>query len=597
MAKTYSVALKEIFRIPNIVSAWKKSVRTGARSQVLLDVHDYLDVHRNINEVAKTLRLAVINGHYSPSAPEYVLVEKSNGLTRRLMVPRAIDAVALQTVVDQLEKKILRKRPTNKAFYSRSHFPVGVEAFNAETGYPWPQLWPKFQREIFQFSSKCRYTVVTDIANYFDCIPLATLRRKVSSMSRFDEHSLNFLFFLLESFQWRPEYIPSSGTGLPQINYDAPRLLAHGFLFEIDQHLNGQTNGNFVRWMDDIDFGVNKLSTARRVLQSLDTKLSVLGVRLNTGKTKILSSDDASRFFWLYENRIINTLTERLKQDRYAPKTVSRVVAIIQWRFTKFFNVAPRIGHWEKVLKRYINLHASLNSTFIEPFVQEIFVEHPSARSSILRYLTKTGFSISRADMLLLFLDHTFFHDDEVTFGITNVLLEWRVPKKSIVRKQIVEKAKVIASSRPHTRSKVLSGLLLCAKYGTGRQLNAYVSTTEESWKHSEILSRQIAGITPLLGTAERQKVLGRLSRLPFRESVSVLISLRQISNVSSFSLDKQLQSYVQHSPKGGFNYGVQRFIIAKAVLNGSMLAADKIAFKTFLSNTLSDPVYRERLL
>ena len=44
----------------------------------------------------------------------------------------------------------------------------------------------------------------------------------------------NFLFFLLDAFTWRPYYMPASGVGLPQLNFDAPRLLAHAYLFPID---------------------------------------------------------------------------------------------------------------------------------------------------------------------------------------------------------------------------------------------------------------------------------------------------------------------------------------------------------------------------
>jgi hypothetical protein len=75
-----------------------------------------------------------------------------------------------------------------------------------------------------------QYIVVTDIANYFDCIPLASLRNTLASCGKFSENLLNFLFYLLEAFSWRPYYMPHSGVGLPQINFDAPRLLAHAYL-------------------------------------------------------------------------------------------------------------------------------------------------------------------------------------------------------------------------------------------------------------------------------------------------------------------------------------------------------------------------------
>jgi hypothetical protein len=40
-------------------------------------------------------------------------------------------------------------------------------------------------------------------------------------------------------------------------------------LFEIDHYLNKETKGNFVRWMDDIDFAVRDIESAKKILRSL----------------------------------------------------------------------------------------------------------------------------------------------------------------------------------------------------------------------------------------------------------------------------------------------------------------------------------------
>ena len=68
---------------------------------------------------------------------------------------------------------------------------------------------------------------------------------------------------------WQPDYMPRVPIGLPQMNLDAPRLLAHCFLFEIDTFLESIPNADFARFMDDIDIGVDTVSEAREVIKNL----------------------------------------------------------------------------------------------------------------------------------------------------------------------------------------------------------------------------------------------------------------------------------------------------------------------------------------
>ncbi len=65
------------------------------------------------------------------------------------------------------------------------------------------------------------------------------------------------LIFVLSDLLWQPDYTPRIEVGLPQINLDAPRLLAHCFLYELDAFLDSDPNRDFVRYMDDIDVGVD----------------------------------------------------------------------------------------------------------------------------------------------------------------------------------------------------------------------------------------------------------------------------------------------------------------------------------------------------
>ena len=145
---------------------------------------------------------------------------------------------------------------------------------------------PKFQKEIWKFSKAYRFLVSTDVTNYFDNIGLRELRHVISAIAKTKEVYLDLLFSLIEDLSWNPDYLPTSHKGLPTIDIEAPRLLAHALLFEVDYVLKKRTKNSFVRWMDDINFGVSERRTANIVLGEINDVLKSRGLALNLAKTK-----------------------------------------------------------------------------------------------------------------------------------------------------------------------------------------------------------------------------------------------------------------------------------------------------------------------
>src|SRR6185312_13995155 len=105
-------------------------------------------------------------------------------------------------------------------------------------------------------------------------------------------------------------------VGLPQSNLDAPRLLAHTFLFEIDEWLANLAGVDFARYMDDMDIGVDSVQEGRAVLRDLDLALQTRQIRLNSGKTKILSEKEAERHFRIRENLLLDKLSDLIEQKK-----------------------------------------------------------------------------------------------------------------------------------------------------------------------------------------------------------------------------------------------------------------------------------------
>lgn len=273
--------LGQVVHPNNIKKAWKTSIRAGLRKQIIPDLHDYLDIHRNIDGISGRISSLVCAGHYKASAAEFVTLEKKDGITRRLAIPDPTDALILQSIIDSIEPDIINSQPNNNSYYSRTHTPPSVDNIDSSFSYPWWKLWPEFQERIWKFTQTHEFVVVTDIANYFDTIPLNALRNTLSGIVKINEDVLNLLFFILEALSWRPFFMPHSGVGLPQIDFDAPRLLSHAYLFKVDKELKILTKDSFVRWMDDIDSGVSSREDGKKLLQTLQQVLNSQGLQLN----------------------------------------------------------------------------------------------------------------------------------------------------------------------------------------------------------------------------------------------------------------------------------------------------------------------------
>jgi hypothetical protein len=278
-----AVPLRQIFSPQNLDKVWREKVRIAMRAQFLNDGLEYFYFHTFRQIECRKLSLLIMEGNYVPERAQRILVEKSKGLCRQLVIPSARDALVLQCLSDALYQEIRQRAPTNRAFFEpKEHrFSTGRSAYETFAA------WLNFQRELFSFSKTRNFIIVTDIANYYDSISYTHLRNTISGIVGVAEPVLDMLIYVLSNLLWQPDYMPRVEIGLPQINLDAPRLLAHCFLYDLDAFLASDSSRDFVRFMDDIDIGVDTIAAAKEVLKSVDLVLQTKQIRLNSGKTMI----------------------------------------------------------------------------------------------------------------------------------------------------------------------------------------------------------------------------------------------------------------------------------------------------------------------
>lgn len=590
--KNLSLDLDYAFQTNKIVKVWKDTVRKGLRNQALEDMHDFLDIHRNIKPFADRLRQDVLDGHYKPSCPEFVHLEKRDGIPRRLAIPKPVDALALQCIVEVLEGELKEAQPSKNAYYSRTHTPGNVEQVDGTFAYPWWILWPQFQKRILKFTDSYKYVVVADIANYFDCVPLSSLRNTLASCGKFKENLLNFLFYLLEAFSWRPYYLPHSGVGLPQINFDAPRLLAHAYLFKLDEELNHATNGNFVRWMDDIDAGVNSREEGKKLLRNLDHILSSQGLRFNTSKSKILFAKEAIAYFWVQENRRL-TIIKNCTQNGSPSKSLRMQQKKLLKKGFRNFNKKTRIGQWDKVFKRYLNLFGLFKDAYLEKYIAFILAENPSLRDPAFNYLLRLGITKKRFIIIQDFLLSDHCQDDVSLFKAIKCLITWETPATGKLVQMMITLAKTISNKNGlYSSSGVIAALWLLAKYGSREDLMSLITSSKSIWEKSAWTARQIAAVTPLLLKQDCLSIIETVTENGLLEAGKVLAHIASIKKLKT--LDHQLRSYVNHQPSATWPYyPLPKVVLTIALLQGELDFTHKKTLSENLLKIITDRRYK----
>lgn len=571
-----------------LTSAWKSTVRPGLRRQAIGDLHDYLDVHRRIGSLAAKLHAEVIAGTYRTREPQFITWEKGLGITRRVVIPSPEDAIVLQALIDSVEKPILAAAPTSNAYYARSHAAPSIEAIDHTFPYPWWELWPEFQRRIWQFGRSCKYVVMTDIANYFDAIPLQTLRNRIVALAHLREETVDFLFFMLEGMYWRPDYIPASGVGLPQIQFDAPRLLANAYLFEVDAHLHRRSATAFVRWMDDINVGVNSKSAGKRLLRDLDEMLATMGLRINSGKTQIMSGKEALESLWMAENRRLNWLDDFIK----AGKNPARARDYARARFLKIWR-SSRHGSWKKIIRRYVSTFTNLGDPYLDSRTSEIISDLPPVRDKVFAYWRVLGYTPKRFTQLEKFITSGHCVDDVALHGALGVLWEWAIPQRSAYRSRAIALALKAWKDRRDSHVAVASTAGVLAKFASPALLSRFIYQTHKVWRRSEWAARQIAALIPALNEPDARRVRNLIARYGLRDAVDVILHVQDLRGMTK--LDQQLRSYLLQ-PRGRYPYPFPKVLVALALFRGSLNGIDRKRILDFIATDSNDPRYVELL-
>jgi hypothetical protein len=523
--------LQEVINPGRLKSTWKHKVRDAMRTQLVFDPIENLDFHTQLDAMCSEIHAEVISGAYIPRPAIRLLSEKSKGMCRQIVIPTVKDALILQSLSDALWVELSKKAPSKRAFYGPADHAFSNTIKGLTSEYGSLGAWLNFQEEIFGFTNKYRVIVVTDIANFFDFISYDHLRNILADLSIAREHALDLLIYTLSHMLWQPDYMPRVQVGLPQMNLDAPRLLAHCFLFEIDNLLVRAKGIEFTRYMDDIDIGTDTIARAKAILRDLDLSLQTRQIRLNSGKTKILTEVEAAKHFKIRENRFLDAFENRIDTKQRANLSVESERRFLTYAIPWGLRVGCfATGNGEKILKRCLNYSRRLTS-FIQPKdIATILLNWPTSRDTALRWISHWSYPDFYLPAIAAVLSSGEITDESTEVQIANAIVSSRIQMTAETTGTLANIYAQIDHRKPWG---FYSKLWLYSKYRSAKDIMDLIEASS-LWVTQEVLARLVAGMFPRInGTAFQTKFENIIRRASSRGAQEVLDFHHKLSNTT----------------------------------------------------------------
>ncbi len=583
-------ALEDLLEKRSVSKIWRKIVKDQLRSIEISDLFDNYDFNYNIEERAAALKAAILEGSYKVSTPLIYRLEKKYGVCRHLVIPQPSDALLLQVLVESVAQKIIDKQPSKNAFYSRDkHNVKKPHETKDEYGTSFREQWKRLQKQIYKFNEEKKLLVVTDISNYYDSIHLDELRKVFVSLVEVNEVIVDLLFKIIEGISWTPDYLPFSRRGLPTSNIEGIRLLAHSFLFEVDDVINRKTSNSFARWMDDFTIGVNDRKEAIALISSISDMFKSRGLALNLSKTEILDSKSARHHFQIDANRYLDSIEDVEPKSTQSEITEKELVV----KFRKHFK-DQGAKYWDKVAKRYITAFGRLRSHKLIKKCPELYLKYPGLRPNLLIYLTNIGYLPTSAAAIKEILERIDLFDDLSLYQIAFLLTSWRFPRTEKGLSWISEFERIISRRCFEQKEPIdfFSLIWFRSKYSSPDALLEFLLKYQNLWQANSFLRRQatICLSRTLVVESEKGKDLlsqQALSGIPSTVSIANQISL--FSKAKTIEPKLRMYLFPKRSPR---LYPHTKFMVLCSLLNSEHIRTNK-DFRNELIKYIDDQTHK----
>lgn len=490
----------------NIEKAWRKKVRPQLRKQVLWDLIEFRDIDHDVKSISAQMATEVAQAAYQVSKPKTYLAEKSKGLCRQMTLVEPTDLILLQCLSSRLHQQIVSSAPSKGAFFQPGDMKWSTGKMTiSDDDYGAIASWKRFQKQVLKFSKENKYIVVTDVANFYDFINFKHLRNIVASIcSDVDEALLDLLIHLLNELAWVPDYMPRQEMGMPQIETEAPRVLANAMLFELDRVVEAHSYKNYARFMDDIDFGTNSIVEAKQAVRDIDLTLQARQLRLNSAKTKILNQQEAYRHFCVSENGKLDRYANLIEKTPNWPLLKSKVGHSLSLVYENWYDRTPTgrpssfspflQGNGSKVHKRIYTLIRKCGAHPPDGDLLWLVRNAPNMRSPAFRHLVHSKSPNTVFNTLLQILLSGTFVDDIGHVEFANFCVHARLKRTPKLLSGLEKAATYLACHGPIG---LWSAAMVRGRFDTPQGLLSFAEDTLQDWRKEYWLARTIAGLFP----------------------------------------------------------------------------------------------------
>lgn len=504
---TFSVkSLHSCVSKSNIEQAWRKKVKPQLRKQILWDLIEFRDIDLDIKSISALMETEVSQVSYQVSKPKTYLAEKSKGLCRQMTLVEPKDLILLQCLSSRLHQQIVSSAPSKAAYFQPGDMKWSTGKMTiSDDDYGAIASWKRFQKQVLKFSRENKYVVVTDVANFYDFINFKHLRNIIASIcSDVDEALLDLLLHLLNELAWVPDYMPRQEMGMPQIETEAPRVLANAMLFELDLVVGAHSYKNYARFMDDIDFGTNSIVVAKQAVRDIDLTLQARQLRLNSAKTKILNQHEAYKHFCVSQNTTLDRYANLIERTPHWPLLMSKVGHSLSTVYEKWYDRTPTSGpnptspflhgNGSKIHKRIYTLLRRCGSEPPNGDLLWLVKNVPNMRSTAFRHLVHSNSPNTAFYKLLQILLSGTFVDDIAHVEFANFCVHARLKRTPKLLLGLEKAATYLASHGPIG---IWSAAMVRGRFDTAKGLLTFAEDNYADWRKDYWLARTIAGLYP----------------------------------------------------------------------------------------------------
>lgn len=280
------------------------------------------------------------------------------------------------------------------------------------------------------------FLVTSDITNFFGSVDLSLLRVRTGRATALESCANDLLFFVLDALKPSAGYRPGGPLGLPVVDDDSSRILAHFYLTELDKELQqeGQED-RYTRWVDDMVVSVPTEKDGGMVVARIERALARVGLVANSSKTAVVSKQRFREYHHEYHNEFLDDIHSITDGGALL---LPAALQEFEQRLSDFL-LSERQGYWSRVLRRFYTESRRVGSKMLLNIWDKHLEEFPTDSRHILDYVVFFPGSIDTCERMFHFLRSHGPLFEDVQIAAYEALLNIPFPEDVTLRSYVVD--------------------------------------------------------------------------------------------------------------------------------------------------------------